>query len=188
MPLDAERLNIAARGDLYVAPVGTTMPADVTASLNAAFRSVGYLNEDGATLSDSKNRDPIMAWQAFRPIAYVNTDVETTLACTLRQWDNVTVPLAFGGGTITSPSAGVYRYAPPAPEFIDERAAVLEWVQDTYKWRLCMTRVMLTESVETQLVRTSPGDLPITLGVLGSVGVDDWYILTSAPGMSPTAS
>lgn len=40
-----------AGGMVYVAPTGTTLPADATTTLPAAYKSVGFISEDGITNS-----------------------------------------------------------------------------------------------------------------------------------------
>ena len=49
-------------GALYVAPAGTTVPTDATTALDAAFKSLGYMSEDGLVNSTNKTREDIKAW------------------------------------------------------------------------------------------------------------------------------
>lgn len=187
MPQDVDSIVIAATGSVYVAPVGTSLPTDINATLNVAFADLGYITEDGATLADSKSKDPVGAWQSRRPLIHTVSETDTRLSLALRQWDRHTVPLAFGGGTITQTPNG-WKYNPPAVEFIDERAVVLAWLSDDYKWMWVAPRMMLAEGIETQLVRTAPSDLPLVLSVLGVPGVQEWYMLTNHPGMAAVLS
>lgn len=187
MQQDADSIVIAGNGSVQVAPVGTTMPTDIATALPAAWIDLGYVSEDGATFSDEKTKEPIPVWQSFYPVKYVVSDATASLSFVLRQWDADTVPLAFGGGAVTAIAGPpqVFRYDPPEPEVIDERAVVLEWTADDSTFRLIIPRVMVTEGVETQLVRTAASDLPITLGVLGTSGVKPWSLLSDHPSMNP---
>ena len=104
----------------------------------------------------------------------------------LREWSRRTVQLAFGGGTVTT-TAGPpahYRYDPPAPEELDQRAVGIEWKDGTLTYRLIMVKAIVTEAVETNVVRTAAADLPITLGMIGSSGVAPWYIRTNDPAFA----
>jgi len=49
-------------GAVHIAPVGTTLPADATSALDAAFKSLGYISEDGLTNENSPESEDIQAW------------------------------------------------------------------------------------------------------------------------------
>jgi len=52
--------NVA--GAVFVAPVGTTLPATATESLNSAFKNLGYVSEDGVTNTNGPEVSEIKAW------------------------------------------------------------------------------------------------------------------------------
>lgn len=49
-------------GSVYRAPKGTTLPTDATTVLNDAFKSLGYLTEDGVSIDNSASKNMIKAW------------------------------------------------------------------------------------------------------------------------------
>lgn len=51
-----------ATGGVLTAPVGTALPTDEIVSLNAAFKAVGYIADDGVTKGESRDSDTIQAW------------------------------------------------------------------------------------------------------------------------------
>lgn len=180
MSNDADEIVIAANGIVRVAPVGTTAPTDPTSAPAAAWRHLGYVTEDGATFTDSKEIEDILAWQSFYPVRKIVTSKDARVSFALRQWNENTIPLAFGGGSVTNPSTGVWRYAPPSPEDIDERALMIDWQDGTKDYRLIIPKGIVTDAVETNLVRTDSAVLPITFAAVpASTSDDPWYLLTN---------
>lgn len=49
-------------GAIYSAPTGTALPTDATSALNAAFKCLGYVSDDGIQNSDERKTDDIKAW------------------------------------------------------------------------------------------------------------------------------
>ena len=44
-------------GAVWVAPVGTSLPTDATSVINTAFKSLGYISEDGVTNAPSMSSE-----------------------------------------------------------------------------------------------------------------------------------
>ena len=188
MAKDADQVVVGANGSVYVAPVGTALPADSDTALAAAYVELGYVNEDGVTFSDSKTKDNIPAWQSLRPLRKVVTDASTTASFGLLQWNAATLRLAFGGGAVTEPveASGEFRYEPPAPEAVDPRTMVIEWADGDNDYRLVIPRGEVTEGVETNVTRTSASGLPITFESTPDDGQLPWFLLTNDPAFDPT--
>lgn len=49
-------------GAVFWAPAGTTLPTSADEDLDAAFENLGYVTEDGVTVSTEEERDDIVAW------------------------------------------------------------------------------------------------------------------------------
>lgn len=49
-------------GAIYRAPLGSTLPTDAVTDLDAAFKAMGYVSEDGYTNTNSPESDNIKAW------------------------------------------------------------------------------------------------------------------------------
>ena len=101
-----EAILIAAGFHIYTAPVGTPIPVDIDAALDGDFTDVGYTTDDGAVFTHTPTVNPITMHQSFQPVRYVVASVEDTLSFVLGQWDEDTIPLAFGGGEWTATANG----------------------------------------------------------------------------------
>ena len=72
-------------GAIYVAPLGSTLPTDSSTALDAAFKCLGYVSEDGVTNNNSPESDSVKAWggdtvivlQTDRPDSFAFTLLET---------------------------------------------------------------------------------------------------------------
>lgn len=179
---NADQILVGSNGAAWVAPVGTTLPTEVDSTLNAAFVSLGYLSEQGPEVANSKTVADIRAWQSLNPIASRVTDATPQVNFELMEWDYKTVPFAFGGGAITTTSAGKYKFTPADPSVVDERAMILDVNDGDYDWRFVFPRGFASENLSARFSRTDPALLPIGFKVLAPTdGSDSFLIYTNAP-------
>jgi len=163
---DATESFVGGNGQMSVAPIGTALPTTTLGALNAAFVGLGYLTEDGPTFTVGKETTDFPAWQSFDPIRSAVTGREITVAGVLQQWNEDTVPLAFGGGVISGTTPN-FKYTPPEPEDgVDERSLVLDINDGDVHVRIVFPRGYATEAVETQFQRGATSVLPITFKAL----------------------
>jgi hypothetical protein len=191
MANDASEIVVAANGRVFVGPLGVTEPTDLDTAIgtvDADWAELGYINEDGVTFHDSRTLERIGAWQSFYPVRRIVTEKDAMATFVLRQWNSENVVLAFGGGFVTDEGSGVMRYTPPDPEELDERAICIEWFDDEKRYRLVMSKGIVTETSETKLARTAAADLPISFGATPASGDSAWYLLTDDPAFTATGS
>lgn len=77
-------------GAVYSAPLGTALPTDAISKLDDAFKSLGYISEDGMTNANSPETDNIKAWGGD-VVANVQTEKADTFAYTLIEGLNIDV-------------------------------------------------------------------------------------------------
>lgn len=163
---DTTEIRVFASGQVYVAPVGTTLPVNPTASLNAAFVGLGYITEDGAALSVAPEIQDVMAWQSRQAVRRELVSQEVTATFALLQWNETNIVFAFGGGSVTTPAGGIYRYELPTDGALDERCVILEAIDGAVHERIILPRCNVTDAVETNFVRNDASTLPISVKAL----------------------
>lgn len=189
MAKDPGEIVIGANGTVRVAPLGTVVPASINVAPAVGWVDLGYVTEDGATVTDGKSLQSIRAWQSFYDLRRIVESRSFRLAFTLQQFNRVNLELALGGGEVTEvgTDTGFFRYVPPAPEEIDIRMAMVEWNDGDRRYRLTLPRAMSVENVEFNLQRTSNIGLALALEVLGEEGQDAYILDTDDPAFEPAA-
>lgn len=187
----AEEITVALTGSISIAPYSgaLTLPTDPASALDVAFVDLGYTTEDGVTFTATPSVEEIMAWQKATAVRRIVTNRESSIAFTLEQLNLDNWSLAFGGGTwvTTAESPGppvvpaYHRYDPPADaDPLAEYACVVDFVDGAKRGRLVMIRGNVTESVETQFVRSEAAMLPIQVDGLTPDDADSaWYFLSN---------
>lgn len=188
MALDPNQIIVGGTGRLYVAPENTLTPGYLTDDLDPAFLDLGYTTEDGAKFTDSKTTNDIRPWQSFYPVRVHVTERSAMMEFTLLQWNQASIPLAFGGGGFTQPRAGEYRYTPPEPEELAINAIVLDVTDGDRHFRFSIPRGFVTSSAESTFAKTGPALLPITFTILANGDDAPWTADSDDPAWAPLAS
>ena len=112
---------------------------------------------------------------------YAITSVTSTTFSYALTHADVTSAVATGTATV-----GVtYRYAPPAPQTVDEREMGIEWADGSKIYRLILPKGLSVDPVAADLARTKEAELPIGFEVTASdVSVDAWYLITNDPSFA----
>ncbi len=188
MAQTAEEITVALTGSVNIAPYtdDLELPEDM-GTLDDAFIDMGYTTEDGVTFNAVPNVEDIMAWQKATPVRRIVTSREVTIGYTLEQLNLDTFAHAFGGGEWTEPTAGVYRYDPPADaDPLAEYACVIDFEDGNRKGRFVMIRGTVNDAVETNLVRNNAAMLPVSIAGLTPDGEPSpWYFLSDDPAFEP---
>jgi len=183
MATDPDNILVGASGTVRVAPVGTTVPTDLETAYAAGWVDLGFIGEDGVELTPSVDMNEIMAWQDFYPVRRVVTSRGLDIGIPLLEWNKTTVPLALGGGEITT-ATGVHKYEPPEPADLDERALAVEWSDGDRNYRWHFARVMVTDLAGFTVRRGEGAILPLTASVMGVTGAKPWHFLTDDPAFA----
>lgn len=64
-------------GAVFCAPLSTELPTGISEALNAAFKGLGYVSEDGLTNSNSQQTDTVKAWGGDIVLNYMTEKPDT---------------------------------------------------------------------------------------------------------------
>ena len=106
MPQDTDEILVAAQGNIYIAPVGTSLPATEVATLNGSFIDLGYTTEEGTSLTYGQTTEDIGAWQSPDPVRRIRTGTSMTVTALATGTERVPAGHVFAssllqGGAVT---------------------------------------------------------------------------------------
>jgi hypothetical protein len=186
--LNPQQITRPNRSYLYLAPVGTVAPTNVT-TMPAAWRNVGLFTEDSLTFSTSPEFQDVRSAQSDFPTRTFQTSDGATLAVQLQQWNADNFKAVFGGGSVTAVAEedGIYKYTPPDLGARDEVAAIIKVVDGSEVYLFIFPRTQQTEGVELGLQKGQEARLALSLRVVGGDDVSPWYSISNAEGFKPAA-
>ena len=172
MALNAEQVRIGQRGNLYVAPLGTTGPTGPETALDPAYQELGYFSDDGVTENWDDSVSNIVAWQSATVVRTVVTESSGTIAMTMIQTNTAVLETFYKGSTVTSVGAGVYQL-----DIVPVQAGAKSWVLDWFDGDLA-TRIWIPNGEVTErgeVVYSNSGDAlgyPVTVAAYPAEAID----------------
>ena len=114
-------------GAIYVAPKGTALPTDSVTALDAAFKSMGYVSEDGVTNTNSPTTETIKAWGGDTVIVYRSEKPDTFQYTLLEALNMDVLKYVYGSDNVTGTlAAGITIEANNASD--EEFAVVIDMI------------------------------------------------------------
>lgn len=91
-------------GAIMVAPTGTALPTAVATAPNALFKDLGYVSEDGVSLSQSSSWETIKDWGGDQVRKFLS-DFTGTLSFTLLETNSEVLKYVYGAAQVTTTPA-----------------------------------------------------------------------------------
>jgi hypothetical protein len=182
----ANSIRFAPKGNIYMAPIGTAAPDDVTTVLPAAWKDLGYADNSGVQLTPSIETQPIEVWQSAVPAKFLVTSAALQIQFVMQQFDKDSVELYFGAAFVeTEVDSGVFKLdLSSAPDML-ETSLLVHWEDATTKNRLYIPRATVSTRDALSLVRTDNQKLGVTLDALDSGGIFASILTNADMGTTP---
>lgn len=189
MTQTTDEIVIGLDGKVLAAPVGSTVPDDVTTAWDGAWYDLGYTTEDGIRLTAAKTTNEIRGWPSPEVLRRWIDTRDLMASMTLRQFNGDNLLTALGGGTIeeTSVDSDVFRYTPPDADDEGEFMLGVEWVDGDYTYRMFFRRGVVDDDVEIPVNRQDSVNLPISYKAIKPGTGATFELLTDDPAFDPAA-
>lgn len=164
MAVAAANLVVGQGGTVHYGTVGITQPITVNTAPGGTYKDVGYLSEDGVTITATPNIQDFNVWQSRQPARRENLAQNISFSGQLAEWNANTVPVVFGGGAVTT---GTYAF-PIDTAALNEFSGVIDVIDSADTFRFVFARGNQTEAVTSQFNRANLAVLPFNFGVLAN--------------------
>ena len=94
-------------GAVYRAPVGTAAPTDASTDLNAAFKELGFVSEDGVTNNNSPDSDNVKAWGGAVVLVVVNEKADEWTLTLIESLNQDVLKTVYGDAHVTVAQNGM---------------------------------------------------------------------------------
>lgn len=159
---------------IYIAEAGATgadLPATIDAVWAAPWEPLGYLSDDGVTISADVSSDAITPWQSTSPIRQVITGKAYTMAFVLWQTNPRSMGLYFDTDVDEADSSGAFDFEvrSDAGGFI--HAIGLDVRDGNLVTRIMFPRAQLSDNDDVTIARGDIIGWGVTLSALDDSGV-----------------
>lgn len=145
MAIDANNARIwgGDNDSIWLAPIGTTLPTDLTTALDAAFEDVGWIHEDGITETANGSKEVIRGHQGAGVVRTRMSETGTSIAFTALEDKAQTNSLRYHEKS-SEVTAGVRKVTRGPGQRVSARAAVIDLYDidnETVRKRLVIPRL-----------------------------------------------
>jgi hypothetical protein len=188
MATDPQRIVVPATTRVWLADVGETAPTDADTPMSGNWVDVGLTTQDSLAFETSPEFVDVNSAQSDFPTRTFQSKESATIQVDLQEWSAFNFQAAYGGGEVTEPSSGVFKFEPPLLGARDEKACVIEVIDGDKNYRYIIPRVLQKEGVQQPLNKGSEAKLPLKFTILGGDVSAPWYLLSNDPSFDPSPS
>lgn len=175
LDLNADNVEVASTGAVYLAPLGSVLPTSSDEALDAAFLSLGYLSEDGITEAPGIDTETIKAWQNGDTVRTLQTGHSLAYEFTMIETNEVTLAAYYGA---VEANGDVLITGASLPI----QAMVVDVIDQGQIRRRVFERAQITERGEVSLTNSDATGYPVTVTTYpGADGVAKGKILAPKP-------
>jgi hypothetical protein len=178
MALTAGFVKVAVTGAVYRAPAGTTEPTTAAATPAAGYKDLGYISDEGVTMSRDESTTDIRAWQNGALVRRVKTEDSVTFQFTMIETNEEVLKTFYGdanysGGTVSVTGDEGFR-----------GLWIVDVIDGTHKQRYVIHDGQVTERGDVSLVNGEAIAYPVTVTAYPVSGEVAKIYLTPASGLS----
>lgn len=157
---------------VWLAPLGTTAPADPVTAMPAGWVDVGFFDPASLQWQSSPSYQTVQSHQSMYPTRRFKDADAATISCNLQEWNGTNILTVYGGGTIsvmhgTAPQPATwYEYQPPVDGSTIQTAACLEIIDGTKHYRRVVPVTEPDSGATITYHRTAESTLPLSLAVI----------------------
>lgn len=148
-------------GGVYRAPLGTAVPADASAVLDAAFLGVGYVVYGGVTQAIGASTTPLKAWGGS-VVRVLQTEHNLTYALGLMQTNKTNMAIYYGEDS-TSGDLDVGLITKVTAAELEHGVWVIELKDGDYRGRVVIEDGQVTERGDVVYQDEDAAVMPITI-------------------------
>jgi hypothetical protein len=170
--LDSDQLVVGiARGPgIWVAPIGTEMPADIDEDFGEGWDSLGYASEDGPTVATSTDSEDIRGWQALGVLRSLITGRTVTIQFQLMQWNARNLGLYWDIDAPTIEADGSFAFPVRSDQAGQRHQIGIDVKDGDNEIRLVFPRTQLNAAGDMQFQRSAAALMDVTFAALEDAG------------------
>lgn len=161
-------------GAVYVAPLGTTLPATAVATLDQAFEPLGYISEDGVVNSLERTSENVKAWGGDIVLSPQTEKVDTWAMTFIESLNPTVLEQIFGSDNVSGTLATGLTVRANSKE-LDHSCWVIDMLMNGgYKKRVVIANGQITATGEVTYADNSAVGFNATITAFpGGFGAGD---------------